>query len=236
VTATGAPSAPSAQRRTFGILGGTFDPIHDGHLALAREALDVLDLEHVLFVPNADPPHKPAGAVTAAVHREAMVGLAIEPERAFVLSRIELERPGPSYAIETVTALADRARGEGRPEPWFVLSAEVLDDFATWREPERILDTVRLAVAPRPGADPLDERWVAATYPGREERFAFLPGPMLDIASTTVRARVAAGEPIDDLVPPVVARYIAEHGLYEGDGGGTPREPVLDPGAHDGGR
>ena len=100
---------PSAAR-AVGILGGTFDPIHLGHLALAREALAELDLEQVLFVPNADPPHKRGQAVTAAHHREAMVARAIEPEPAFVLSRVELDRPGPSYAVDTVIEMAARSR------------------------------------------------------------------------------------------------------------------------------
>lgn len=206
-------------QRAIGILGGTFDPVHNGHLALAREALQVLRLEQVLFVPNADPPHKQDSAVTPAGHREAMVALAIEPEPALVLSRIELERPGPSYAVDTVTDLAARSRGEGRPEPWFVLSAEVLDGFGTWRQPDRILELCRIAVAPRPGAEPLDRAWVAAHYPGREARFAFLPGPELDIASTTIRERVGRGEPIRDLAPASVVGYIESQGLYRAEGG-----------------
>jgi nicotinate-nucleotide adenylyltransferase len=200
----------------FGILGGTFDPVHLGHLALAREAQQVLDLDHVLFVPNADPPHKQDQVVTAAVHREAMVALAIAPEPDFLLERIELERPGPSYAVDTVATLAERARSEGRPEPWFVMSAEVLDGFGTWRQPERILELCRVVVAPRPGAAPLDASWVGQHFPGRESRFAFLPGPELDIASTGIRERVADGRPIDDLVPAAVARYITEQALYRG--------------------
>jgi nicotinate-nucleotide adenylyltransferase len=213
------PRRGSSEPRAFGILGGTFDPIHDGHLALARETLAVLELDHVLFVPNADPPHKQDLAVTSAAHREAMVALAIEPEPALVLSRIELERPGPSYAVDTVAELAVRARAEGRPEPWFVLSAEVLDDFHTWREPERVLELCRMAVAPRPGAEPLDGRWVSAHYPGRESRFAFLPGPELDIASTDIRERVGRGQTIAELVPAPVVRYIEAQGLYQDRGG-----------------
>lgn len=205
--------------KAFGILGGTFDPIHDGHLALAAEALRELDLEHVLFVPNADPPHKQDQTVTHSTHREAMAALAIEPEPHFVLSRIELERPGPSYAVDTVAELAERSRVEGRPEPWFVMSAEVLDGFASWREPEHILELCRVAVAPRPGAQPLDASWVAQHFPGRESRFAFLPGPELDIASTGIRERLARGESIDGLVPDSVARYIERADLYDARGG-----------------
>jgi nicotinate-nucleotide adenylyltransferase len=202
--------------RAIGILGGTFDPVHRGHLALAREALAELDLEQVLFVPNADPPHKRGQAVTAAHHREAMVTRAIEPEPAFVLSRVELERPGPSYAVDTVIEMADRSRAEGRPEPWFVLSAEVLEGFHGWRDPEGILRHCRVAVAPRPGAEPLDRDWVTAHFPGFEDRFAFLPGPELDIASTAIRERIARGQPVDDLLPEAVLRYIETEGLYRG--------------------
>jgi nicotinate-nucleotide adenylyltransferase len=201
--------------RAFGILGGTFDPIHVGHLALAHEARGYLGLDHVLFVPNADPPHKRSPEVTPAAHREAMVTLAIEAEPTFRLSRLELERPGPSYAVDTVAELAQRSRGEGRPEPWFILSAEVLDDLDSWREPLRILDLCRMAVAPRPGAEPLDQAWLTAHYPGREHRFALLPGPQLDVTATDIRERVRRDLPIDDLVPEPVARYIRGHGLYE---------------------
>jgi nicotinate-nucleotide adenylyltransferase len=209
--------APTA--RPFGILGGTFDPVHDGHLALAHESLVELRLDHVLFVPNADPPHKREQAVSPAPQREAMVALAIEAEADFRLSRIELERPGPSYAVDTVAELARQSSTEGRPEPWFVLSAEVLDDFHTWRDPERVLQLCRIAVAPRPGAEPLDERWVHEHYPGREHRFAFLPGPELDIASTTIRERIGRGLAVDGLMPEAVERYIAAAGLYGLRGG-----------------
>ncbi len=181
----------------------------------------MLELARVLFVPNAQPPHKPAGDVSPSRHREAMLALAIADEPAFAISRIELERAGPSYAVDTVAELASQSRAEGRPAPWFILSAEVLDDFHTWRQPPRILELCRVAVSPRLGADPLDRAWLTEHYPGLEDRFAFLPGPMLDVASTTIRARVSAGQSIDDLVPAAVARYIREAGLYRaapGDG------------------
>jgi nicotinate-nucleotide adenylyltransferase len=208
------PGQAADDHRALGILGGTFDPVHVGHLALAREAHRALDLARVLFVPNAQPPHKPAGEVSSARDREAMLALAIADEPAFAISRIELERTGPSYAVDTVAELASQSRAEGRPAPWFILSAEVLDDFHTWCQPLRILELCRVAVSPRLGADPLDRAWLTEHYPGLEARFAFLPGPMLDVASTTIRARVAAGQSIDDLVPAAVAHYIREAGLY----------------------
>jgi nicotinate-nucleotide adenylyltransferase len=216
------PEPAGSGRGAIGILGGTFDPVHLGHLALATEALSLLDLELVLFVPNADPPHKQDQRVTAANHREAMVALAIAEDPEFALDRIELERPGPSYAVDTVAALADRCRAQGRPEPWFVLSAEVLEDFHTWRQPERVLELCRIAVAPRPGAEPLDRSWVTQHYPGREGRFAFLPGPELDIASTVIRARVSAGRSVADLVPAAVLEYIESHELYRPEAGNAP--------------
>jgi nicotinate-nucleotide adenylyltransferase len=208
-------------RRAIGILGGTFDPIHVGHLALARQALRSLDLEQVLFVPNAQPPHKLGQPISPAHDRESMVSLAIADEPAFALSRLELERAGPSFAVDTVEVLASASRAEGRPEPWFILSAEVLDDFHAWREPLRILELCRVAVGPRPGADPLDRAWLVEHYPGREDRFTFLPGPTLDVASTTIRQLVAAGSPITGLVPGPVERYIRDTGLYLGEPGGS---------------
>lgn len=201
-------------RGPIGILGGTFDPVHLGHLALAHAARSALGLERVLFVPNADPPHKQGQDVTPAGHRAAMLALAIEPEPGFELSRLELDRPGPSYAVDTVAAVHAVCLAEDRPEPWFILSAEALDDFHAWREPERILELCSIAVAPRVGAERIDAAWLAERFPGREDRFELLGGPMPDIAGTAVRARVRRGEDIRDLVPAPVAGYIDEHWLY----------------------
>ena len=201
-------------KRAFGILGGTFDPIHDGHLALAREAWSVLDLEYVLFVPNADPPHKKDQVVTAASHREAMVAAAIADEPGFLLSRIELERAGPSFAVDTVSALASQSRAAGLPDPWFILSAEALAELDSWKEPQRILELCRIAVAPRAGVVSQDGEWLSKHYPGFEDRFMFLDGPNIDIASTDIRRRTAAGHSIEGAVPEVVQQYIAEQGLY----------------------
>lgn len=215
--------------RPLGILGGTFDPIHLGHIALARQALIELDIEQILVVPNADPPHKQDQPVTPAVEREAMVALAIANEPELVLSRLELEREGPSYAVDTVAEVAGRSVGEGRPEPWFILSSEAFEAFDMWRDPERILESCRLAVAPRAGADPAEAARMVASFPGFEDRFSFLDGPMLDVASTEIRQKVARGELIDDLVPDAVADHIREYRLYEtagsGAGGSVPADP-----------
>jgi nicotinate-nucleotide adenylyltransferase len=208
-----------AATRAIGVLGGTFDPVHVGHLAVGEVALDALDLDRVLFMPARRPPHKLDRAITDAAHREAMLRLAIAGRDGFEVSRIELERPGPSYAVDTFARLADDSAAEGRPEPWFILSAEALRGFPDWREPDRILALGRIAVAPRPGSDAADSAWLEGRFPGRADRFTTLPGPHLAVSATDVRRRVADGLPIDGLVPPAVERYIMEHHLYQGTGG-----------------
>jgi nicotinate-nucleotide adenylyltransferase len=200
--------------RAIGILGGTFDPIHLGHLALAREARRALDLERVLMVPNATPPHKGPG-ISAADRRAEMVRLAIADDPGLELSSLELDRPGPSYAVDTVAAVAERSRVEGRPEPWFILSDEALGDLPTWRQPDRILELARIAAAPRPGWPRPERRWLEEQFPGRSTRVTFLDGPHLDIAASDIRDRVARGDDISGLVPAAVAAYIAMRGLYQ---------------------
>jgi nicotinate-nucleotide adenylyltransferase len=217
-------AGPPAAVRTgsIGIMGGTFDPIHIGHLAIAEEAREVLGLARVLFVPASVPPHRPDGAVAAAEDRATMVALAIADNEAFELSRIELDRPGPSYTSDTVELLADAERRPGHePDLTFILSAETLHDLPTWREPERLLDAARIAVVPREGYPAPERAWLEAEFPGRLGRVDFLEGPRLGLSSTSIRARVAAGRSIRYLVPPAVARYIDDHGLY--------RPPVAPP-------
>jgi nicotinate-nucleotide adenylyltransferase len=195
---------------SVGILGGTFDPIHHGHLVIAEEAREGLGLERVLLVPVAAPPHKPGGHATAAADRLAMVELAIADNPAFEAGRLEMERGGASYTVDTLVALAER----GIDQPWFILSAEALAGFPAWREPDRILSLCRLAVVPRGGYEPLDGTWVADRFPGREDRVRFLPGPLLPISGSVVRRRAAAGRSVRYLVPDAVAAYIADHRLY----------------------
>jgi nicotinate-nucleotide adenylyltransferase len=195
---------------SVGILGGTFDPIHHGHLVIAEEARETLGLERVLLVPTATPPHKPDRAVTAAAHRLAMVGLAVAGNPAFAASGLEVERGGSSYTVETLEALLR----EGVSDPWFIMSAETLADFPTWRRPDRILELCRLAVVPRGNHEALDTTWAREHFPGREDRIVFLSGPLLPISGSVVRRRAAAGRSVRYLVPDAVARYIADHALY----------------------
>jgi nicotinate-nucleotide adenylyltransferase len=197
------------------MLGGTFDPIHLGHLAVAEEAREALGLETVLFVPAGDPPHKPDAAVSEARHRAAMVGLAIAGNPAFRLSRIEIDRPGPSWTVLTLATLHEEAAAASRPfEPWLILSVEAVLGLESWREPRRVIELCRLAVAPREGT-PIDGRaWLAEHFPEAAARAVFLDRPRLGISGTEIRARVAAGRSIRYLVPPEVEDYVRARGLY----------------------
>jgi nicotinate-nucleotide adenylyltransferase len=201
-----------------GILGGTFDPIHFGHLVIAEEVREALELDRVLFVPAAKPPHKLDEEVAPAADRVAMVELAIAGNPSFAISRIELERDGPSYTADTLGELADEAaRQRVARSFFFIISAEVLAGFAAWHEPARVLELARLAVVPRPGTPLPDATRLAVMLPGgaasarRVECVATVP---LAHSSSDVRARVAAGHSIRYLVPPAVESYIRDHRLY----------------------
>jgi nicotinate-nucleotide adenylyltransferase len=207
--------APRTRPGSLGIMGGTFDPIHIGHLAIAEEAREVLGLERILFIPAGIPPHRPAGAVAPAADRAAMVELAIADNDAFRLSRIELERPGPSYTSDTVEELAAAERDANRdPDLTFILSAETLRDVPGWHDPGRLVDACRIAVVPREGYPAPDEAWLRERFPGREGRFDFLEGPRLGLSSTSIRERIAVGRSVRYLVPAAVAAYIGDHQLY----------------------
>jgi nicotinate-nucleotide adenylyltransferase len=200
---------------SIGIMGGTFDPIHVGHLAIAEEARDALGLERILFVPAGQAPHKPVGAVSPAGHRVAMVELAIADNAAFELSRLEVDRPGPSYTAETVAEIRRGEEAAGRaPDLTLILSVETFKELPDWHEPERLLAAARLAVVPREGYPAPDPGWLNRHVPGQEDRVDFLEGPRLGLSSTALRDRVAHGRSIRYLVPADVARYIDAHHLY----------------------
>jgi nicotinate-nucleotide adenylyltransferase len=198
-----------------GILGGTFDPVHVGHLAIAEEAREALGMERVLFVPAGVPPHKPHRRPAPAADRAAMVELAIAGNPAFTLSRVELDRPGPSFAVDTVAILADADRAHGRdPDLWWILSAEAFAAIGTWREPERLLAACRMAIVPRAGAPRPTAAWIASCLPAAAGRVAVVDGPELGVSSTLIRDRIAAGRSVRYLVPDAVRAYVADHRLY----------------------
>ena len=218
-------SAPAPVRPgSIGVLGGTFDPFHLGHLALARAARDLLGLERVLVMPAAAPPHKPGRPISPAAVRLALVEAGIAGEPRLEASELELERAGPSYTVDTLAALAGRERAAGRePDLTVILSAESFAGLPSWREPERLLDLARVAVAPRAGHEPPDPAWLAERFPGREDRIVLIDGPRIAVSASDVRRRAAAGEALNGLVPPAVARAIAANRLYRHP------EPLEDP-------
>jgi nicotinate-nucleotide adenylyltransferase len=209
---------------SIGIMGGTFDPIHVGHLAIAEEARDALGLERILFVPAGQPPHKPVDAVTEAGHRVAMVELAVADNQAFELSRLEVDRPGPSYTAETVAEISRVEEAAGRvPDLTLILSVETFRELPDWHEPERLLAAARLAVVPREGYPAPATGWLSDHVPGQGDRVDFLEGPRLGLSSTALRDRVAHGRSIRYLVPADVARYIDDHHLYRATDTGDAR-------------
>lgn len=227
--AAGAGGATTAVRR-IGMLGGTFDPIHRGHLGLAHAAQRELGLDEIVFVPAGAPPHKLGRRISPAADRLAMVELAVEGEPGFGVSRIEIDRPGPSYTADTVAQLLDSAAAAGRPiEVTVILSVDAFADLPAWHDPERLVHDARLAVAPRPGHASPDMAGLEARLPGLAGRVTVLAGPNIDISASDIRARVRRGDPIDDLVSPAVADYIEAHHLYRelpSEEGLTVTEPV----------
>ncbi len=191
--------------RRVGLFGGSFDPVHSAHVALAQAALDKLPLDEVRWIPAGQPWQKP-GAMTPAAHRVAMVALAIASEPRFVLERIELQRSGPSYTLDTVRALA---QAEPDHEWVLIIGQDQYTALHTWRDWQTLLGLVVLAVANRPGPVQAPRAEV------RKFQHRMVPLPMLDISSTDIRLRIARGLPIAHLVPPEVARYIEFHGLYK---------------------
>ena len=209
---------------SVGILGGTFDPIHYGHLAIAEEVREALGLERVLFVPAGVPPHKPGRIISAPEHRVAMIKTAIAGNPAFELSRIEIDRPGPSYAVDTLDLLDAQARAADRePNFTFILSAEAFAELTTWREPRRLLTLCRMAVVPRGGRAEPGRAWLEEHLPGQEDRVIFLDRPNIGLSATGIRERVARGRSIRYLVPDAVSAYIVDHALYSPDPGRNAR-------------
>jgi nicotinate-nucleotide adenylyltransferase len=197
-----------------GLLGGTFNPPHLGHLVCAQEALVGLGLDRVLFVPVREPPHKEVEAEPGLEHRVAMCEAAVAGEPRFGVSRVDADRPGRSYTADTLRALAG-----GGDELWFIVGGDMAMSLPAWREPEVVLSLARLAVAEREGVrrDDVVER-LAAALPGAAARVDFFAMPRLDISSSLVRRRVREGLPLRYLVPDAVVAYIARERLYR-DGG-----------------
>ena len=194
----------------IGVLGGTFDPIHNGHLAIARELRQALGLDRIIWVPAGRPPHKEGQIVSNDAERLAMLQLALAGSETDTISRADLDRGGPSYTADLLEILAQ----EHAPASLvFLMGEDSLRDFPTWHDPERILRHADLAVAARPGID-VDLASIARELPALRGRVHLVPTEEVPISSSDIRRRVRDGEPIAGLVPPEVADYIARHGLY----------------------
>lgn len=209
----------------IGILGGTFNPIHRAHLAIAEEARKACRLDRVLFIPAADPPHKAVAQSVSFNHRLAMVRAALTEREDFLASDLEGRRLGKSYSVETLEALH---RKEPADEFFFIIGLDSFRDIASWHKYQQLFTLANLVVVTRPGIAeaPLELVPVAMQdqfcYDGRPRilphicgnAVIFLEETQLDISSTQIRRLIAAGQPVNHLVPAPVANYIAEHGLY----------------------
>jgi nicotinate-nucleotide adenylyltransferase len=197
---------------SIGVLGGTFDPIHIGHLAAAEDAAYQLGLDCVVFVPNNNPPHKQNRSVTPADDRVRMVELAIAGNSRFDLSTVELEREGLSYTLDTMRELRRRYAPETRLV--FLTGCDSLPALHTWHQPHELLAEFEVAVLDRPGPSPVDWTAVERHFPGIRDRVSVVPIPLLQISAEDVRRRVREGAPIRYYVPAAVEDYIEIHALY----------------------
>lgn len=214
--------------RSLGILGGTFDPIHYGHLDAAGAACAALPLDEVLFIPSHDPPHRPVDPLASPFHRFAMAALAVSGCDRYRVSDMELQREGASYTVDTLRALHEQ--GWAASQLFFILGADAFADVATWRDYPRVLDGANFVVVARPGTTPeaalarnpeLSGRLQPASTTARGGRLqrartsiTLLHADTRDVSSTLIRQRLRAGQPLDDLVPPAVTRHILAHHLY----------------------
>ncbi len=199
----------------LGILGGTFDPIHNGHLDLAQSAQRALNLDKVLFVPAGRPPHKKDASVTSSLHRLKMIELAIADRPCFAVSRVDLDRPGPHYTVDTVARLKTDNNLDAET-CFFIIGSDSLEALPTWHAPERLLGLCRLAVGHRPGYRP-DLADLTSLLPDLPERITWVEMPANPISSTALRQQIARDEDVTGLIPSAVVAYIQQMGLYKSE-------------------
>jgi nicotinate-nucleotide adenylyltransferase len=217
----------------LGLLGGSFNPVHDGHLAIARHTREALELDQILFIPTGHPPHKPNGGLAPAQDRYEMVRLAIAPDSAFTISDVEIRRPGKSYSIDTIRQLQQ----EYGPhiQLFFLIGLDAFLDFPSWRDPRTLLELCSFVVLSRPGLSfrslstvsllpPIPYPSLADLDAGRVfrieaqiggQRLICLKQPPCPISASDIRARIRQGLPVANLLPPLVESYILRHHLYQ---------------------
>ncbi|MDO8630201.1 MAG: nicotinate-nucleotide adenylyltransferase [Phycisphaerales bacterium] len=199
----------------IGLYGGSFNPIHCGHLIVARSIRERLDLGRVVFLPSRHPPHKAEGGLAAAEHRSEMVRLAIAGEPGFEFSDYDLTRDGPCYTIDTVFHFLARF-GPGVELSW-IIGGDSLAELPTWRRTRELVDACRIVTAARPGVGGVDWEALGKLFDDvqiQRLRDGVVDTPMIDISSTDIRCRTRDGRSIRYLVPDCVRDYIDEHGLY----------------------
>lgn len=196
----------------LGVFGGTFDPIHMGHLVVAEEAREQLGLDEVVFVPAGEPWFKADMRITDASHRFAMVELAVASNPAFLTSDLEMVRSGPSYSVDTLELL-HKSLGDA-VELFVVLGADALADLARWHKPKRILELATVVGVARPSHLSVDLQQMATDLESSEDRLKLLRGPLTEVSGTEIRRRVRGGLSIRYLVPEPVEAYLQEHMLY----------------------
>ncbi len=222
----------STQHSKLGLLGGTFNPIHNGHLTIARQTRDALSLDRILFIPTGDPPHKPDAGLAPAKNRYEMVRLAIAADSTLAVSDIEFRRPGKSYSIDTVRSL--RQEYGAATQLAFLIGLDAFLDFPSWRQPEMFLTLCSFVVISRPGTSfqALDRLRLLPDIPAQSlsdldsgrtskleiplgaQRVTCLRLPPCDISASDIRNRVRHGQPLVNLLPPSVESYILQHHLY----------------------
>ena len=196
----------------LGILGGTFDPVHKAHLMCGEEARRQLDLDEVLFVPAGEPWMKAGTEISPAQHRLNMTSLAIQPYPAFRVSSMEIDRPGPTYTVDTLAAL--HRESEPGTEHFLILGIDSLCTLPRWKDPARVLDLCTLVGVPRPELGEYDICVLDGIRPGASRKIVMLEQPVLEISSSRIRENIARGLGEVEGVPPQVMKYIDAHGLY----------------------
>jgi nicotinate-nucleotide adenylyltransferase len=205
-----APARLGTMSQRLGLMGGTLNPVHWGHLVLAEAAREAFDLAEVIWIPAGDPPHKPDADLAPQEHRFAMTELAIAGNPHFRASRLELDRPGPSYTLDTLRHF--HAQGHAPDDLHFITGSDTMRDFLTWHRPAEVIQAARFVVAERPGCPFESLREILP--PEFLPRIVRLPAPLVEFSSTEIRTRLRAGRSIRYRVPPSVEDYLRGHRLY----------------------
>jgi nicotinate-nucleotide adenylyltransferase len=219
----------------LGLLGGSFNPVHHGHLAIARQTREALGLDQILFIPTNHPPHKPNGSLAPAQDRYEMVRLAIASDPSLAISDVEIRRPGKSYSIDTIRLL--QQEHGARTQLFFLIGLDAFLDFPSWREPLTLLELCPFVVLSRPGLSfrslstmallpPIPQASLADLDAGRisqlevslgAQRLTYLQLPPCTVSASDIRSRIRRGLSVANLLPPLVESYILQHHLYQED-------------------